>query len=670
MAEDARKGITDVMSRRRLEHWREIVERDKTAWEPEQAKMDWREKLFEGTKKMTPMTEKEVPEKDNLQCYHVRNVIAENIESMVDSRVPRPKVTARNKNDEHLARTLEQLLRFFVDTYHLRTLNDQAERMGPIQGGFFWMVEWDDTIQTPDGPGDAKVSIIHPKQVVPQAGVYTDVEDMDHITVMVPMTVRQVWQRYGVDVEDQIEEDPQARGQDGETQSEDTLVTVYNLFYRNGRGGIGNLAWCEDVILCDLEDYQARRVLRCKHCGAVATYARQPDPERREEMRIAGQLDESVKRCLYCEGTEFEEEEVQSRPVMPGEKTDYLLNGPEGVEELHLREANAWQDEEGRMHYEERDHLPYYQPNKFPIHIQKNISRFGKLLGESDVDKMEDAQNLVKHLDKVITDRLLKAGTITALPTDVKLQLDKEQGRIWRVDDPAKMNMIKTFNLSGDISFEMELEARAYEEARQATGVTDSMQGRRDATATSAKAKEFSASKAEGRMESRRVMKQIAWGRMYEMIAKLYLAYADEGRRVRVEQPTGEVTYAEFKQSDFLKKDKDGGLYYEDGFIFSVDDATSIGESREAMWQEINASFAAGTLGNPQQLSTLILYWGLMEEQGYPGAANIKKKLEEQQEQAIQAAKLQAQQTPPTGTDPAAAAGGGPVPMQGGGMVM
>lgn len=36
--------------------------------------------------------------------------------------------------------------------------------MGPIQGGFFWMVEWDDSIQTPDGPGDVKISILHPKQ--------------------------------------------------------------------------------------------------------------------------------------------------------------------------------------------------------------------------------------------------------------------------------------------------------------------------------------------------------------------------------------------------------------------------------------------------------------------------------------------------------------------------
>lgn len=667
MAEDARRGITDPKSLRRLEHWRTIVERDKAAWKGERDKMDWREELYGGTKKMTPIIQAEEKKSDALKCYHVRNVVAENIESMVDSRVPRPKVTARNKNDEHLARTLEQLLRFFVETYHLRILNDMAERMGPVQGGFFWMVEWDDSIVTPDGPGDAKVSIIHPKQVIPQAGIYGDVEDMDHITVMVPMTAIQIWQRYGVDVAELAEEDPEARGQSGEVRNEETLVTVYQLFYRNGRGGIGNLAWCgDDIILIDREDFQARRLLRCKRCGAVACYNRGSDPEREEELKTAGQLDDQPRRCSWCEGTEFEETEVTERVIMPGEKTDFLINGEDGVEEISLEPAAVW-EENGKLRYEPRGRLPYYKPNRFPIHIQKNISKFGQLLGESDVDKMEDAQNLVKHLDKVITDRLLKAGTVIGLPTDVKLQLDPEQGRVWRVDDVAKLSQIKTFNLSGDISYELELEARAYEEARQATGVTDSMQGRRDATATSAKAKEFSAAKAEGRMESRRVMKQIAWARIYEMIAKLYLAYADEGRRIRVEQPTGEVTYDEFKQSDFLKKDKDGGLYYEDGFIFSCDDATSIGESREAMWQEINASFAAGTLGNPQELGTLILYWGLMEEQGYPGAAGIKKKLEEKQEQAMQAQQAQAQQPVMPGGMPT---GGGPAEAMGGGMPM
>lgn len=654
--EETRKGIASVASIRRLEHWRAIVERDKAAWEPEKKKMGWREELFHGTKRLRPLVDGET-ENDGLRCHHVRNVIAENIESMVDSRVPRPKVTAINENDEELARILEELLRSCAGRLHLRVLNDQAERMGPIQGGFFWMVEWDDSIQTPDGPGDVKISILHPKQVIPQAGIYTDVEDMDHITVMVPMTVLQVLERYGVDVDGIAETDAEAKGQEGETGTENGMVTVYQLYYRNGRGGIGNLAWTGDIILCDREDYQARHILRCKQCGATAPYFRKPSKERREELKTAGQMDASVRRCLYCEGTEFEEAEITGRAVMPGEQTVIMDNAGN---EIELEEAAAWLDPEGRLQIEERTVIPYYQPNMFPVQIQKNISQFGRLLGQSDVDKMEDAQNLIKRMDKKLIDRMVKAGTVIALPSDVRLQTNTEDGRVYRCDDPAKLTMIKTFDFSGDISGEAQIEARAYEEARQASGVTDSMQGRRDPTATSAKAKEYSASKAEGRMESRRVMKQEAWSKIYELIAKLYLAYADKGRRLRVEQPAGGVRYDVFEQNKFLKKDREGNIYYEDGFVFTVDDATAIGESREAMWQEINRSFGAGTLGNPQDIGTLILYWGLMEEQSYPGAGRIKKKLEEQRDRQAQAAANQ-QQTPPT--VPGGAPGGMPPQM-------
>lgn len=653
--EDARKGITDAKSRARLEYWRAVVERDKDAWSPERDKMDWREKLYAGTKELRPVIEAEEPEKDKLKCYHVRNVVAENIESMVDIRVPKPKVIPLSKQDESLARSMEQQLKFWADRIHVEVLNDMAERMGPIQGGVFWLVEWDDSVRTPDGPGDVKLSILHPKQVIPQAGIYGRIEDMDHVCVMIPMTVRLVWERYGVDVKELSEEETGARGQDGETATAEEIVTVYQLFYRNGRGGIGNLVWTGDVVLCDREDYQARRLLRCKNCGAVASYVREPELERKKEMETAGQLDGGVRRCLWCEGTEFEETEISDEILMPGQKTDYLTDDGK---EIHLEPTRAYVDPAtGRLRLQEGDKIPYYKPDLFPLKLQKNISAFGKLLGESDVDKMADAQNLVKRLDKIVIDRLCKAGTITALPSDVKLKLDKEQGRVYRVDDAAKLNAIRTFNLSGDISSEVQIEARAYEEARQASGVTDSMQGRRDPTASSAKAKEYSASKAEGRMESRRMMKKEAWSEIYEMAAKLFLAYADESRRVRVELPEGGVDYKEFNRRSFLKVGRDGGLYYEDGFIFTCDDATAMGDSREAMWKEINASFAAGTLGNPQEIETRILYWTLMEEQCYPGAADIKTRMEEMRNKQLEAQAAQAKQAPPEASAPMGGAG-------------
>ena len=630
----------DVMSRKRLEYWKGVIERDKTAWAPEKAKMDWREELFGGTHVMKPCTAEEDKQKAERKCYYVRNVVAENIESMVDSRIPQPKVTPLNPADKELAAILEQLLRFYSKRNHMRVLNDMAERMGPIQGGLAYLAEWDDSILTPDGPGDVKVTLVHPKQLIPQAGIYTTLEDMDHVALNIPMTCGQVWRQFGVDVSDQLETDPQDRGAGDETSSEEQLVTVCEVYYKNGSGGIGLIAWSGDRLLCDRTDYQARRQLKCRICGAVATYVREPDKEHEEEMRIAGILDERPRRCVWCNGTDFEEAELEQEVIMPGQER--TIQPTEG-EPIQLLEAQAYLDPEERLLWKPRTQIPYYKPGIFPTVLQKNISKFGQLLGESDVDKMEDQQNVVKRMDQKMLDKTINAGSLVALPLDTRIETDTADQRTIRLNDPAKANMIKVYELSGDISQAAQIEAQAYEQARQASGITDSMQGRRDPTATSAKAKEFSAAKSEGRMESRRVMKQEAWSKLYEIIAKLYLAYADESRRLRVESPTGDVEYAEFDRKKFLKKDEAGSYYYEDGFIFEVDDATSIGESREAMWQEINKSFSGGTLGDPADPATRILYWGLMEEQGYPGAGIIKRKIEEQMQQLQEQQAMQAQ---------------------------
>ena len=59
----------------------------------------------------------------------------------------------------------------------------------------------------------------------------------------------------------------------------------------------------------------------------------------------------------------------------------------------------------------------------------------------------------------------------------------------------------------------------------------------------------------------------------------------------------------------------------------------------------------------------MILYWGLMEEQSYPGAGRIKKKMEEQRDMMAQAkAKQPTVPTAPT-ADPAAGMVPGGAPM-------
>ena len=616
---------------KRLAYWLGIVKVDESAWAAEREKMGWREELYAGTKTYKPTTDAEAKQNSSgnsssLQCYHVRNIIAENIETMVDSSIPSPKVIAMRKNDEALARKLEHMLKFFVKRKHLHRLNDLAERVCPQQGGVGWLVEWDNSICRNNEVGDVVVSMIHPRQFVPQAGIYTSPDDMDHFCFKQAITKRQALRRWGVDVGATAEEDADIRGRDAENTAGSDLVTMYTMYYRNDRGGIGQFAWIGDKVILDLDDYQARHMLRCKQCGAVQNYMEPVEDDATEdERKVSGELSDTVRRCPWCEGTEFEEAEVAEEAVILPETIMSV-----DAEEIELLGAESTVDENGNLKLTARSTIPYYKPNSMPVVLQKNISQYGRLLGESDVDKLEDQQNTIKRMDKKMIDRIVTAGTIIGLPPDTHFETDVEDQRVLRFDNEAQAQLVRCYDFTGNLQWEYTYANRLYEEARQEAGVTDSYQGRKDSTAPSAKAKEFSAAQAAGRMESKRTMKREAWAAIYERIAKLMLAYCDEERSVRVETASGDAEYEVFRRKDFLKRDKAGNLYYEDGFIFSTEDASALSENREAMWQSITQHYQSGALGDPTQTATRVMYWGLLEEQGYPNAGAIRKKLEDQ----------------------------------------
>ena len=52
--------------------------------------------------------------------------------------------------------------------------------------------------------------------------------------------------------------------------------------------------------------------------------------------------------------------------------------------------------------------------------------------------------------------------------------------------------------------------------------------------------------------------------------------------------------------------------------MFSVDTASVLYTSREAMWRETTNNFVGGTMGNPQDPRTQMLYWKIMKELNYP----------------------------------------------------
>lgn len=670
-------------SKEQLEIWKRRLSESDTYFSSEVEKMDERERLYNGERTMQPLVEGDLKKSgEKKQTNHVRNIIFENIESQVSTSIPAPKVTPRRKKDEHLAEIIEHFLRNELDRLPFETMNDMAERTVPIQGGTGFLAEWDNSKRTHTTVGEVSVSGIHPKQFAPQPGVYTNVEDMDWFIIKFPTTKDAIRREFGIDLDAEHESEPEIRGTGDEDHSNDA-VTKYIGYEMADGGAINQFVWVNDVVLADLKNYQARRQKVCSGCGRVRPMPGQvihntgrtpgnllPDPLLGsmgalipEEIAAGHAMAESVAQgvvepvageamflagiemdmatqpekvydggaCPWCGSKEFTDEEQEYERVMLPIETK---NG------LKIPGATPGFDEAGNA-VMKPTLIPFYKPDVYPIVVQKSVSVYGRFLGNSDVDMIRDQQNTMNRLEQKIIDRLLKAGTRITLPNRADLRTDPEDGERWYVDNAADKNLIDVYDFSGNLQYEMAYMAQVYEEPRQTLGITDSFQGRHDSTATSGKAKEFSAAQAAGRMESKRIMKNAAYAKLFEIMFKFWLAYSDEPRPVSFRNSNGQTEYEEFNRYDFLEQDADGQYFWNDQFLFSCDTSAALASNREAMWQETRLNLQTGAFGDPTSTETLILFWGKMEELHYPGAGSTKKFLEDRLEREKQAMQQQ-----------------------------
>ena len=612
----------------KLDYWKDWLGRNESALGEEPRKMDEREELYRGeVRDIEPLTPRDTKRSGKKRkTAHLRNIIAENIESEVSSNIPQPKVTARRKSDEWRAKILEDMLRNELDRLPMETINDLMERTIPIQGGAYWLVEWDNSKRTHSSIGDVTVSMLHPKQVVPQDGVFTSVEDMDAIVLKLPQTKAYIKRVYGKDVSEG-EEAPEARTLDSDADAAEDIVTQYVAYFRNERGGIGKFSWVGDTVLEDLEDFEVRRMRKCEVCGEIIA-----DPD--------------AKSCPVCGAETITESDEEQELIYEGFTTDNGTDIP-----------GAASIESMGMPVLQPTRLPYYKPDVFPVFLQKNVSVFGRLLGDSDVDKISDQQNTVNRMETKIIDRFVKAGTRITLPDRADFRVDPEDGEKWYVGNAADAGLIRVYQFSGDLGQEMQYLAQVYEEARQALGITDSFQGRRDPTAQSGVARQFAAAQSAGRLESKRVLKEAAYAELFKRITMLKVAYADEPRPVVATDNRGSARYEEFNRYDFYEQDPQTGEWHcildDDRFLFSCDTSATLANNREQMWQDASQMLSMGAFGQPGELETLILYWTKLELLHYPGASDTKEYLEKikaeqdqlmQLQQALQQAQAKNQQ--------------------------
>lgn len=574
---NAMRAMEKPEENKKLKKWQSKYENAKTKYQDELDNMEIQKKYYLGDRHVKVNPNKSTGYANKVSI-NVRNIVYELIESQIDSSIPMPKVTPIHEEDREQANIIESFLKNEMKLLNFNVLNDLQERLTPMLGGDFVLVEWNNQKGYHCTIGDLEVTNVHPKQVIPQPGI-TEIDKMDYIFIRTSQTKDYVKRRFGKDVSEEEETDQDIR--EGVT-SED-IVTVVTAYYKNEKGGIGLFRWCGDVVLDDMEDYQARIIEVCKECGA---------PKKGDV-------------CEKCGSKKFE--------TITDDSENITLTDESGIPV-----GNA--------------SVPYYKPNQFPLVIRKNISMFDKLLGFSDVDVIDDQQDTIKKLGSKINEKLLKGGSYVTLPPGLGIETDDEELKIIRPDNPQQKALIDVITVQADVAQDRVMLETNYTWAKSSLGITDSFQGKYDSSATSGTAKQYSINQAAGRLESKRIMKNQAYAQLYELMFKFALAYADQPIPISSQGKDGQQEFSHFNRMNFLKVDAAGEYYWNDEFIFDTDPTSTLLTNREAMWNQADLKLQSGAFGPLSELETNYLYWLEQERNGYPNASEIKKEIERRME--------------------------------------
>ena len=583
---------------------------------------------------------------------NVRNIVYELIESEVDSSIPMPRVRAIHREDEELAKKIEHMLENKIKRCGLVKLNDLMERNTYVQGADFFHVQWDVNAGLHSEVGDLKITEVHPRKMVPQPGI-VDIEDMDYFFIQEAYTKKRVKQLYGVDVSEAENDDTTLVQVIDDATSNNDLVVVNTAYFRNKEGGVGIFIWCDDIIILDMEEYEARYLDRCAKCGAVMVNGVCPECGGKKSKKAPQDYEELIDSIEIR--TDFRDQ--NGKPVMQNsdditEDTPFPMMDEMGQPML---------DEAGQPRVEikkTKKKVPYYKPNIYPLVERKNISVNNQLHGESDVRIIMDQQDTVKKLGSKINEKLLKGGSYVTLPQGKKVETNDKELKIIRVANPQEKALIDVINVQPNVMYDQQLLEVNYNWAKSTIGVTDAFQGKFQASETSGAARQYAINQAAGRLESKRTMKNEAFAKLYEYMFKFWLAFADQTMEITSTNPSGEQEFDEIDRHEFLRLDKAGEFYWDDEFIFETDPTSTLMQNREALWNQTDMKMQSGAFGPVGDLETSRAYWTIMKANGYPNAGMILSLIEdrigqqEQQMMQMQAAQAMPEQMPEEGAMP------------------
>lgn len=565
----------------------------------------------------------------DVEATQVRNITYELVESQITSYLPNPSVSPKmwSEQNERNAKSIETLLRNKRNELPFEKLNDIDERFNPIYGGSVWLIEWDNSITTHNTVGDVRISCLSPRRFTGQPSIY-EVKDMEYCFIQFETTKEEIVRKYGVtfDVADETENDDNA---------DDKTATLYICYYKNDAGKVCQYIWSGDTELSDIEDYFARKRFICKKCGKRKELCNCDKPDFELHDEEYEEVLRDIKRSdgtfipAQCEVIENGQVVMETKKEQAVDQTGLpIFDDATGIRMPLLVDVQVPKMQQTK--------LPFYTPNILPIVIRKNTSEEDSLLGQSDCEFIRPQQQAINKLETRIDKKLNRAGVYPIVPDDATIELDNSlYEKVFRADQ-TNYALFGKLDLQVDISRDIAQAERLYDQAKRILGITDSFQGQYDSSAQSGKAKQIQVQQSQGRLDSKRQMKNAAYAEIDQIIFQYYLAYADEPRPATYKDSQGRMQNILFNRYDFLERDEAGEWYYNDEYLFSADASIDVDKQRELLWEENRKNFQQGAYGDVRLPQTQLIFWQNMEQAHYPWAHDnverIRDEIARQQE--------------------------------------
>ena len=499
---------------------------------------------------------------DGRPATAMRNITYELIESEVSTEIPLPKVSCYENVDvkQKNARRIEALLAALRDRLPFEKINDSDERMTYIYGSSLFLVEWDEASVTSGEVGAVKLTHISPMNFLPQPGV-NELDDMEYFFLFFKASADELQRSYHFPESELIKLD----------ESEGDAVTVVVCFYKNEEGVISRFVFSGDTVLSDIEDFYARKRLVCRDCALDAVFC-----------TCGG------KKKLVSEDYEIAFDDiplVDGRSVKKGER------------------------------------IRYYKPKRYPLVIRKNTSLEDSVFGQSDCLFIRPQQIEINKVLSRIHDKMMMSGLYPYKPEGCQFRYDNSiGGKVLNLRPGESPSMFGVLDTSPDIAKDLAYVEATYRDAKRILGISDAYVGEGDSLSVSGKSRQVQVAQAEGRLASKRVMKNAAYAELDRLIFEFYLAYADEPRRVLFRDVFYRAEGDAFCRFDFLRQGMDGVWEYDDEYHFSVDSERPSQDEREKLWQYNLSNYTAGGFGPCGDRESLARYWASQVESAYPGA--------------------------------------------------